>query len=74
MFILTSLLAEWSQEEMTNYSQNHTTYIQPSENKDIEFIKTNFVKGWSNKIANILRKYDIRNNCIKSNNLGKNFN
>ena len=46
-------------------------YPTPSENPNNKFYKLNYVKGTSNKIINILKKYNIRTTCINSNNIGK---
>ena len=42
-----------------------------NENPNNKFYKLNYVKGISNKIINILKKYNIRTTCINTNNIGK---
>ena len=46
-------------------------YSIPSENSNNKFCKLNYVKGISNKIINMLKKYNIKTTCINTNNIGK---
>ena len=46
-------------------------YPIPSENPNNKFYKLNYVKGISNKIIDILKKYNIRITYINTNNIGK---
>ena len=59
---------------MINKKRRDTTlnsmYPIPSENSN-KFYKLNYVKGISNKIINMLKKYNIRTTCININNIGK---
>ena len=49
----------------------NSIYPIPSENSNNKFYKLNYVKGISNKIINMLKKYNIRTTCINTNNIGK---
>ena len=49
----------------------NSVYPISSENSNNKFYKLNYVKGISNKIINILQKYNIRTTCINTNNIVK---